>query len=80
MVGRTLAGLVAAVLIVVATMPAVADPSKVVGTSHLATATKDGVPGAGGYGGQPIRLATAPTPADPLRVMSIGDSVMGDAS
>ena len=71
-----------AVLIVVATTPAVADPSKVVGTTHLVSATaKDGVPGAGGYAGQkPIQLAVAPTSADPLRVMLLGDSVMGDAS
>jgi hypothetical protein len=39
------------------------------------------VPRAGDYEGQvPIRLSTAPTPADPLRVMILGDSVMHDAS
>jgi hypothetical protein len=39
------------------------------------------VPGAGGLEGQvPIHLAVAPTPADPLRVMVLGDSVMHDAS
>ena len=39
------------------------------------------VPGAGGYQGQrPIRLAPAPSAADPLRVMILGDSVMHDAS
>ena len=38
-------------------------------------------PGAGGYAGQqPIRLAPPPSPADPLRVMILGDSVMHDAS
>jgi len=79
--GAPLAGILSAVLIVVATMPAVADPSKVVGTSHLPRATGRSVPGAGGYAGQkPIRLSAAPTSADPLRVMLIGDSVMGDAS
>ena len=39
------------------------------------------VPGAGGYAGQqPIQLAPAPSAADPLRVMILGDSVMHDAS
>jgi peptidoglycan/LPS O-acetylase OafA/YrhL len=80
--GAPLAGVLTAILIVVATIPAVADPSKVVGTSHLANTTaQDSVPGAGGYAGQkPIDLSAAPTAADPLRVMLIGDSVMGDAS
>ena len=80
-----LAGVVTAVVIVVATIPAVADPSRVVGTTHLAAASAAGsgttVPGSGGYGGQePIRLATPPSSADPLRVMILGDSVMHDAS
>ena len=79
-----LAGVVTAVVIVVATIPAVADPTNVVGTSHLASAStgsSQGVPGAGGYQGQqPIRLTAAPSPADPLRVMLLGDSVMHDAS
>ncbi len=79
--GAPLAGVAAAVVIVAATFPAVADPSKVVGTSHLAAGTAAGVPGAGGYAGQqPIRLTTTPSPADPLRVMLLGDSVMHDAS
>jgi hypothetical protein len=39
------------------------------------------VPGAGGFAGQvPIHLAAAPSPAHPLRVMVLGDSVMHDAS
>jgi hypothetical protein len=39
------------------------------------------VPGEGGYQGQrPIRLVPPPSPADPLRVMILGDSVMHDAS
>ncbi len=79
-----LAGVVTAVVIVVATIPAVADPTNVVGTSRLATASTgsgDGVPGAGGYQGQqPIRLTAAPSPADPLRVLLLGDSVIHDAS
>ena len=79
------AGVLTAVLIVVATIPAVADPAQVVGTTHLpvAAAGRSGstVPGAGGYAGQkPIRLTPAPTVADPLRVMILGDSVMHDAS
>ncbi len=76
-----IAGVVTAAMIVVATFPAVADPSGVVGTTHLAKATGQAVPGAGGYAAQvPIHLAAAPTAADPLRVMLIGDSVMHDAS
>ena len=79
--GAPLAGVVTAVLIVVATIPAVADPSRVVGTTHLATGTGQAVPGSGGYEGQlPIRLATKPSSTDPLRVMVLGDSVMHDAS
>ncbi|MFZ0250237.1 MAG: acyltransferase family protein [Acidimicrobiales bacterium] len=77
-----LAGVVTAVIIVIATIPAVADPSSVAGTTHLASSgSTQTVPGAGGYAGQqPIRLTSAPSPADPLRVMVIGDSVMQDAS
>ena len=43
-------------------------PPRVVGTTHLASAgSAQTVPGAGGYAGQqPIRLAPAPSPADPL--------------
>ncbi len=87
------AGVATAVLIVVATFPAVADPSAVARTSHLAAQsgqtaqsgqsgqTGQTVPGAGGYQGQtPIHLTTAPTAADPLRVMLLGDSVMHDAA
>jgi hypothetical protein len=67
---------------VVATVPAVADPGTVVGTTHVASTTSaQGVPGAGGYTGQqPIRLAPAPSATAPLRVMILGDSVMHDAS
>jgi len=79
--GAPVAGVVSAVLIVIATIPAVADPSRVVGTTHLTTAPGQTVPGSGGLAGQrPIRLTTAPSPSDPLRVMLIGDSVMHDAS
>ncbi len=79
--GAPVAGVVSAVVIVVATIPAVADPSRVVGTTHLTTTAGPTVPGSGGYQGQqPIRLTTAPSPTDPLRVMVLGDSVMHDAS
>ena len=79
--GAPVAGVVSAVMIVVATIPAVADPSSVVGTTHLGTNAGRTVPGTGGYASQqPIRLTTAPSPADPLRVMVLGDSVMHDAS
>ena len=77
-----LAGVITAVAIVIATIPAVADPSTVAGTSHDASSgSLQAVPGAGGYAGQhPIALTPAPTPETPLRVMLIGDSVMHDAS
>ena len=79
--GAPLAGVVSAVVIVIATIPAVADPSRVVGTTHLTTTAGQSVPGSGGYHGQlPIHLTTTPSPADPLRVMVLGDSVMHDAS
>ena len=76
------AGVVSVAAIVVATFPAVADPSTVVGTTHLAsTGSVQSVPGAGGYAAQqPIRLTTTPSAANPLRVMILGDSVMHDAS
>ncbi len=80
--GAPLAGILSVVLIVVATTPAVADPSKVVGTTHLVSASNR-------EGRRPrsrwIRRAeadparTVPTSVDPLRVMLLGDSVMGDA-
>jgi hypothetical protein len=82
-----LAGVLSAVLIVTATFPAVADPATVAHTSRLPAAASHGtggatsVPGAGGFAGQvPIHLAAPPSPADPLRIMVLGDSVMQDAS
>ena len=80
--GAPLAGVLSAVLIVTATVPSVADPSSVAKSTNLAKAhAGTAVPGAGGYAGQlPIRLASPPTPANPLRVMVIGDSVIQDAS
>jgi len=79
--GAPLAGILSAILIVVATIPAVADPTHEVGTSHLASAKDQQAPGSGGYGHQePIKLSAQPTPSDPLRVMLLGDSVMHDAS
>ncbi len=79
--GAPLAGVATAVVIVVATIPAVADPAGVVGTTHLASEGSHIVAGTGGYAGQaPIHLNAAPSPSDPLRVLIIGDSVMHDAS
>jgi peptidoglycan/LPS O-acetylase OafA/YrhL len=79
--GAPAAGVAAAVVIVVGTIPAVADPHSVAPTSHLSAAQGVTVPGAGGLEAQqPIRLAAQPSAADPLRVMLMGDSVMHDAS
>ncbi len=79
--GAPVAGVLTAVLIVVATVPAIADPTNVVGTTHLGSVKSQPVPGSGGYEHQvPIRLVTPPTPSQPLRVMILGDSVMHDAS
>ncbi len=79
--GAPLAGVATAAVIVVATIPAVADPSRVVGTTPLPSVAGSVVPGTGGYQGQaPIRLASGPSTADPLRVLLVGDSVMHDAS
>jgi peptidoglycan/LPS O-acetylase OafA/YrhL len=77
------AGVVSAVILVIATTPAVADPSAVATTSHVRAPSGATVEGAGGYGGQvPIRLpeGTVISPSHPLRVMLLGDSVMHDAS
>jgi peptidoglycan/LPS O-acetylase OafA/YrhL len=80
--GAPLAGVLSAVLIVVATFPAVADPAAAARTAqppHVPQGTA--VPGTGGFAGQePIALATPPSAANPLRVMVLGDSVMHDAS
>ena len=76
-----LAGVGTAAVIVVATIPAVADPAALASTTHLSPQTGAAVIGAGGYQGQQlIHLATRPTKTTPLRVMVIGDSVMHDAS
>jgi peptidoglycan/LPS O-acetylase OafA/YrhL len=76
-----LGAVAAAVAVVVATVPAVADPGTVVGTSHVTRPAGQLVAGSGGYSGQtPITLRTAPSPANPLHVMLLGDSVMHDAS
>jgi peptidoglycan/LPS O-acetylase OafA/YrhL len=72
-----------AVALVVATIPAVADPSTVARTSKAPLPAGDQVAGVGGYGGQvPIKLPTGTvvSPADPLRIVLLGDSVMHDAS
>jgi len=84
--GAPVAAVVTAAAIVVATFPAVADPAHVVGTTRVATVTRPGsgtgrVPGSGGFVGQQrIRLSVIPSPAHPLRVLILGDSVMHDAS
>jgi peptidoglycan/LPS O-acetylase OafA/YrhL len=79
------AGLVTAACLVVATVPAVADPGTLATTSKLGKGAGAGakVAGAGGYTGQvPIALpkGTVISSAHPLRIMLIGDSVMHDAS
>ncbi len=75
------AGVATAVVMVVATFPAVADPGTVVGTSKGQVPTGQLVAGSGGYAGQvPIALSPAPSASQPLRVMILGDSVMHDAS
>jgi peptidoglycan/LPS O-acetylase OafA/YrhL len=79
--GAPLAGVLSAVMIVVATFPAVADPAQAARTAPIPPAPTATVPGAGGFAGQqPIALSAPPSPANPLRVMVVGDSVMHDAS
>jgi peptidoglycan/LPS O-acetylase OafA/YrhL len=75
------AGVATAIAMVVATVPAVADPGTVVGTSHRPAPTTLAVAGSGGYASEtPITLADPPSVLHPLRVMLLGDSVMHDAS
>jgi hypothetical protein len=72
-----------AAALVIATVPAVADPSPVATTSRTVVRTGTVVAGSGGYGSEiPITLAagTVVSPAQPLRIMLLGDSVMHDAS
>jgi peptidoglycan/LPS O-acetylase OafA/YrhL len=76
-----LAATATAMAIVVATIPAVADPASVVGTSRLAPSNGQVVAGSGGFAGQtPIQLSTSISSSHPLRVMLLGDSVLHDAS
>jgi peptidoglycan/LPS O-acetylase OafA/YrhL len=78
-----LVGVATAACLVVATVPAVADPNTVATTSKVAAPTGVPVAGSGGYGEQtPITLpkGTVISPAHPLRVVLLGDSVMHDAS
>jgi len=79
-----LAGATTAVVLVVATVPAVADPSPVAGTSHQSVPKgQANVPGSGGFQSQvPIQLlpGTTVSASRPLRIMLLGDSVMHDAS
>jgi peptidoglycan/LPS O-acetylase OafA/YrhL len=78
------AGVAAAVLLVVATTPAIADPDAVAVTSHPpANHTTAVVTGSGGYASQvPITIPSGAviSPTNPLRVTLLGDSVMHDAS
>ncbi|HEY1830519.1 MAG TPA: acyltransferase [Acidimicrobiales bacterium] len=77
------AAIVTAVVMVVSTFPAVADPGTVVKTTHLASGStaKIEVAGTGGYEDQKlITLATHPSATQPLHVTLLGDSVMHDFS
>jgi peptidoglycan/LPS O-acetylase OafA/YrhL len=78
-----LAAVATAALLVVATFPAVADPSPVATTTHTHPPSGVAVAGSGGFAGEvPITLpaGTVVSPSHPLRVMLLGDSVMHDAS
>jgi peptidoglycan/LPS O-acetylase OafA/YrhL len=74
-----LAGIATAVVLIVATTPAVADPNAVATTSQ--TAASGAVAGAGGYQDQvPITIpAGTISPSRPLRAIVLGDSVMQGA-
>ena len=76
-----LAGVATAVVLVVATVPAVADPAPVATVARPQHGPIE-VAGVGGWSAQrPIDIAAgAISPSQPLRVAIIGDSVMGDAS
>jgi peptidoglycan/LPS O-acetylase OafA/YrhL len=77
------AGVATAVFLVVATLPSVADPGTVASTSKAPAPHGAVVLGSGGYGDQvPITLSPSlvASPAHPLRVTLLGDSVMHDAS
>ncbi|HEX3795754.1 MAG TPA: acyltransferase family protein [Acidimicrobiales bacterium] len=74
------AAVATAAALVVATVPAIAEPSAVATTSHTTTPVGQTVIGSGGLAGQtPIALGTTISPAHPLRVVVLGDSVMHDA-
>jgi peptidoglycan/LPS O-acetylase OafA/YrhL len=76
-----LAGVATAIVMVVATFPAVADPGTVVQTTKIDASNAATLAGIGGYEGQtPITLNPAPSATHPLHVMLLGDSVMHDAS
>ncbi len=74
-----LAGIATAVVLIVATTPAVADPNAVATTS--AAAAPGAVAGVGGYESQvPITIAPGTiSPSRPLRAIVLGDSVMQGA-
>jgi peptidoglycan/LPS O-acetylase OafA/YrhL len=78
-----IAGVATALVLVVATVPAVADPTTAATSPGVALPTGTAVAGAGGDGTQvPITVpaGTGISPAHPLRVVLLGDSVMRDAS
>jgi peptidoglycan/LPS O-acetylase OafA/YrhL len=79
------AGVATAVVLLVATIPAVADPTTVAKTTTADTSAASAatVTGSGGYGAEiPITLpkGLVLSAAHPLRIMLLGDSVMHDAS
>ena len=78
-----LLGVATALVVVVATIPAVAAPGATSSVAAPKVSTHpQAVPGAGGYGGQaPITLppSTVVSPTEPLRVLILGDSVIGTA-
>ena len=76
-------GIVTAVLVVVATVPAVADPGTVAKVASVTGSSPRAIAGAGGFGAQ-ARIAlprsSEISTAHRLRVLMIGDSVMQDAA
>ena len=73
------AAVATAAAVVIATLPAVAAPTDRAHTAAVVPGAGGTVPGAGGYGDQvaiTLPTARAVSPADPLRVLLLGDSVM----
>ncbi len=75
-------GVLTAVLLVVATAPAVADPGTAAKVADASVTSDLGVAGTGGFGREAriaLPVATKISSAHRLRVLAIGDSVMQDA-